>query len=419
MVDPDQRASVAADIRSQGMEVRRLIEQAASFSTDGQGVTRYSFTNAHRNLLDWFAELSVQYGYQYSIDDIGNARFRKVCERSAAPTILIGAHQDTLAKADRFVGIAGVLISLIAVKQIEDLPFNIEVIALADEQGVRFGDFLSSSAALAGHRLPETLEKVDATGVSYQSAMHRFGLNPKKISSAAIKGDRLQGFIEVSVERDGKLSELALPLGVVGSITGIERYKVRVNGLFGNEADHQDALVIASKIVTRVNDLCQRTSQLIGVVGKLDVFPNATSRVPEIVNLSIDLRSPSESIQSQASQELCRFLEGLAGVSYCRDYKKSGIDCNDKLISVLSDAVSATGVEPHVLFSSMAHSSLELASVMPCGSLLVRSTRTLQKGDSSVTNELGSELDISEQDCGLAVMAIKQAIGLLANQMPL
>jgi allantoate deiminase len=74
-------------------------------------------------------------------DEIGNliGRYEGIGDK----TLILGSHLDTVRDAGKYDGILGVMVALACVQQLhnrgERLPFSIEVVAFADEEGLRFG----------------------------------------------------------------------------------------------------------------------------------------------------------------------------------------------------------------------------------------------------------------------------------------
>jgi len=412
MVSPIDRASASFSAVSLAKEIKELLEQAALFTASGRGVTRLYLSRAHNRLLEWFAKLAEKYNFDFQIDHVGNARFRLISSRPHAPTLLMGSHQDTVVETGKFEGMIGILLPLVALQHMRDLPFNLEIVGFADEEGVRFGTTLSGVSALAGSFNRSSLQNLDDNGVSMLDAMKAFGLKPEKIAGLSIAKDKLLGFFELAVEQGGVLQSLDIPLGVVSSITGIERHWVKIMGRAGHAgttpmAARRDALVIAAKIITWVDEFCCKTGQLIGVVGKLDVSPNAVNVVPGEVYLTIELRSPNDDIKFQAREKLHTFLDSLPGVIYGSSYIQSGMDCHPVMIELLSDAVAAAGLVPRVLFSSAVHEGLELAKMTPCGMLFIRTV--------SATGMARDEV-LSENDCAIAVKVVQEFVSLFARR---
>ena len=82
-------------------------------------------------------------------DGVGNLIGRLEAPRRGARTLLLGSHLDTVRDAGRFDGELGVLLALAAVEELRRrgiaLPYALEVLGFAEEEGVRFaGAYLGS-----------------------------------------------------------------------------------------------------------------------------------------------------------------------------------------------------------------------------------------------------------------------------------
>src|SRR5262249_55550991 len=70
------------------------------------------------------------------------------------PTLLLGGHLDTVRDAGKYDGTLGVLTGLACVERLlavgEGLPFAVEVVAFADEEGLRFHTAYLGSWSFAG-----------------------------------------------------------------------------------------------------------------------------------------------------------------------------------------------------------------------------------------------------------------------------
>jgi allantoate deiminase len=77
-----------------------------------------------------------------------------IMQAPSVETLLLGSHIDTVVNAGKYDGILGVLISLAVVEafheQAKALPFDIEVVAFSEEEGVRFGVPFLGSLAVSG-----------------------------------------------------------------------------------------------------------------------------------------------------------------------------------------------------------------------------------------------------------------------------
>lgn len=389
-----------------GQALMDWLDEAAAFSEAGPGVTRQFLTAEHRLLLDWLGARADEQGLVHWLDDSGNYRMRKPAVEAHAPILLLGSHQDTVRQGGRYDGMLGVLLPLAVLGSLPELPFHVEVVAFGDEEGTRFASTLVGSSALAGRFDPALLERADDTGVTMARAMHDFGLQPEGIDSLALDPAELLGFMEVHIEQGPRLEAAGLPVGVVSAITGIERHQVNVDGRAGHAGTtpmslRDDALVKAARIVSWVDEACRAQEDLVGVVGKLTVEPNAVNVIPARVQLTVELRAPDIERRRLAWQELAARIDTLPGVHRECVYAQDGIVCDPALSHRLEQAVRAAGVEPTSLFSGAGHDGLAMAEVAPCAMLFVR----CRDGLSHHPDEA-----ITAEDCNVAMAVVRQFV---------
>ena len=105
-------------------------------------------TDAMRRANDLVGGWMRDAGLEVRVDPLGNL----IGRREGGPrTLMLGSHLDTVRDAGRYDGPLGVLVALAAVERLgEALPFAIEVVGFADEEGVRFGTAYLGSSAVAG-----------------------------------------------------------------------------------------------------------------------------------------------------------------------------------------------------------------------------------------------------------------------------
>ena len=113
----------------------------------------------------------------------------------------------------------------------ERLPYAIEVIGFADEEGLRFGTtYLGSS--YTGSFSGERLRLEDRSGVTLREAVRSFGGDPDALEGDGHSGEDLLGYFEVHIEQGPVLEKEDLPVGVVMAIAnGQSRNQV---GFIGN-----------------------------------------------------------------------------------------------------------------------------------------------------------------------------------------
>ena len=130
---PLETITRAAKIIARCRELARITDEPGK-------TTRLFLSSATRDahtLLTWWMR---QAGLEARTDDIGNLRAVRRSAKADAPTLILFSHIDTVPNAGAFDGPLGVLIALAAIEELHGtaLPFNIELIAFAEEEGVRF-----------------------------------------------------------------------------------------------------------------------------------------------------------------------------------------------------------------------------------------------------------------------------------------
>src|SRR5260221_639837 len=123
-------------------KILQQINELAAISEDTDMITRVygsdAFIDAGKKIIAWMQHI----GLTASTDNMHNIRGRLNCGRANAKTLLIASHFDTVVNAGRFDGPLGIIMGLDIIENLVQtktaLPFNIELIAFCDEEGVRF-----------------------------------------------------------------------------------------------------------------------------------------------------------------------------------------------------------------------------------------------------------------------------------------
>ncbi|KAA9007806.1 M20 family metallo-hydrolase [Histidinibacterium aquaticum] len=369
-----------------GLDAAEALASLSEHSEPGPGVTRLPFTPEHRAALDRLTALMESAGLTVSLDAAGTLVGRAEGP-PGAPTLLMGSHQDSVREGGAFDGIMGVVLPLLALARLRlegtALPLSVEVLAFADEEGVRFPTALLGSRALAGTVDPAVLEMADAEGTTLGDALRRFGLDPAAIPGLRRDPATIAGFVETHIEQGPVLEAAEAPLGVVTAICGIERHAVTVTGETGHAGTlpmegRRDALVAAARIVSEVDRLARAEPPMRGTVGALSVAPGVVNAVPREVRLTAELRSPEDTQRLRAGKALhaaCARIATEHGltVDAARTYAQPAQPCDPTLSDRLAAAVTAvTGSEPPRLPSGATHDASAMADLCPMTMLFVR-----------------------------------------------
>lgn len=360
-------------------------DRLAAFSEDQDRLTRTYGSPALRAAQDEVAGWMAAAGMTVRRDAIGNLIGHWDGTDPTAATLLIGSHLDSVPDAGRYDGPLGVIVAIAASEaarnDVARLPFGIELIAFADEEGSRFHTTFLGSRALVGSLTNEDLDRTDVAGITLRDAIREFGGDPDNLLSCK-RPDRARAYIEVHIEQGPVLEELDCPIAVVTGIAGQSRIAVTFTG----QANHagtvpmharRDALVGASEFVLAVERLGRKTQGLVATVGTMTVSPGASNVIPGRVALSLDIRHADN--QSRAGAVEAARQSGLS-IAAGRDLELAwetvleapAVACDDRLIDALSAAAHAQGVDAPRLTSGAGHDAIPMAAIAPVGMLFVR-----------------------------------------------
>jgi allantoate deiminase len=359
----------------------RCDELAAISEEDGR-LTRRFATPALRRAGEVVRGWMEEAGMTVRRDAVGN-----VIGRLAGPegrTLLVGSHLDTVRDAGRYDGILGVLIGIACAQLLGErgtaLPYAIEVVAFADEEGARYGTSFLGSRAFTGSFEDAWLERRDDAGVTMRDALSAFGCLPEGIAGSY--PEDLIGYYEVHTEQGPALEAQGVPLGVVTAIAGQTGATVTFAGTAGHAGTspmslRRDALPAAAEWILAVETLGRETQGLVATVGELAVEPGAGNVIPGRVELTLDLRHAQDPVRVRAAGELRRRAEAIAAargldVEWTLD-EISAIDLSPDLTARLAEAAAAA-VDGAVLRlpSGAGHDAAILSTIAPAAMLLVR-----------------------------------------------
>jgi allantoate deiminase len=189
------------------------------------------------------------------------------------------------------------------------LPYALEVVAFADEEGLRFGTTFLGSSVYVGAFEERLLGLEDGDGVTLAEAVRAFGGDPESLVEGDCEGGDLLGYCEVHIEQGPVLEDLDLPVGVVAAINGQSRLGVG----FAGEAGHagtvpmetrRDALCAAGEFVLEVERAARREPGSVATVGEISALPGASNVIPGEAELSLDLRNPDDAARERLRDNL-------------------------------------------------------------------------------------------------------------------
>ncbi len=352
----------------------------------GQLTVTY-LTDAHRACAQRISHWMHDCGFDdVHIDAVGNVVGRYLGSRPEAQTLLTGSHYDTVRNGGKYDGRLGIFVPMACVRELhrlgQRLPFGIEVVAFAEEEGQRYKATFLGSGALTGSFDPAWLDQTDADGISLRQAMQHAGLCVDDI--AKIRRDPAQylGFVEVHIEQGPVLNELNLPLGVVTSINGSVRYLGEITGQASHAgttpmARRRDAACAAAELALYLETRAGQDADSVATMGQLAVPNGSINVVPGACRFSLDIRAPNDAQRNAVEADVLAQLATICtrrGLSFKLEetMRASAAPSAPALQAHWAQAVQATGLPVFHMPSGAGHDAMKLHDTMPQAMLFVR-----------------------------------------------
>jgi allantoate deiminase/N-carbamoyl-L-amino-acid hydrolase len=368
-----------------GKHIMTLADHLAAFSETPDELTCTYLSPAHRNVAGELAALMKHAGLSVEIDAVGNVVGRHKSQAPGAKTLIVGSHYDTVRNAGKYDGRLGILVGLVVIEELvregRRLPFDLELIAFSEEEGVRFSAPYIGSSAVAGRFDPAMLERKDGGGMPLAEAIRESGFDLDAIPRIARAKDKLLGYLEVHIEQGPVLLSAGLPAGIVSAIAGNVRYAVEIEGEAGHAGtvpmgSRHDALAAASEIVLYVESRCSQPN-LVGTVGRLSVPNSAINVIPRRCEFTLDIRSGDDAVRDAAVADIFAEMERIAkrrGVSIARKelLRAPAVPCSPRLQGELAAAFTRAGIAPRTLPSGAGHDAVMFDGLSDLAMMFVR-----------------------------------------------
>jgi allantoate deiminase len=370
-----------------GTEIVSRINQLAAISETSDNLTRIFLSPEHRAAADLLLSWMREAGMAAHLDAIGNVCGRYEGDRPRLPCLMLGSHYDTVRDAGKWDGPLGVITAIACVADLNRrgvrLPFAVEVVGFADEEGVRFASTLLGSRAVAGTFDEGVLNVRDRTGLSMRDALVQFGLDPDHVGVAARARRELHAYVELHIEQGPVLEQQNLPVGVVMAIVGATRLAANLTGMAGHAgtvpmAMRRDALAGAAECIVAVEEFCRADDAgLVGTVGAISALPGATNVIPGQVSFTLDIRAPADTHRKLAVTEIVRKIEGIAKrrelvLQIDVTHENRTVSCASWLKVQVAEAVAATGYGVFELPSGAGHDGMAMIDIADVAMLFVR-----------------------------------------------
>lgn len=366
---------------------QRLQEVSEIGKHEQGGITRLSFTKEERQVKALVASYMEEAGLNVREDSIGNLIGRKEGNLAGASTVIIGSHLDSVPVGGNFDGPLGVLAGIEVLQTMKEQGITtdhpIEVIAFTDEEGGRFQFGMIGSRALAGTLTSAQLQNTDRDGISIESAMREFELEPLRITESARNKGSVKAYVELHIEQGKVLESNHLSVGIVSGIAGPLWMKWTLIGEAGHAGAtpmgiRRDPLPAAADVILAIEQEVKKYPNAVGTVGQISVKPGGVNVIPGQVEFTLDLRDIDEQVRNQLEQQLVTYAQEL-----CQEreitlqvetlQRVAPAPCSSVIQEIMQQACLTNGLKTTILPSGAGHDGMQLKELCPIGMIFIRS----------------------------------------------
>jgi allantoate deiminase len=367
--------------------IEKQINDLSEFtSTPGEGTTRLTYSKEDLLTRNYIKNKMMEHGLTVQEDGFGNIFGKLDGTLKDAPSVLLGSHFDSVPNGGAYDGPAGVIVALevaglFAENQLTP-KYPLEIIALIEEEGARFGGGLMGSRGIVGTLSEESFKNLkDKDGITTIEAMSKIGLDfslPKRRNPNSIKA-----FLELHIEQGPILEEKNIPIGVVEAIVGLTQFEVTIEGKAGHAGTtpmdrRTDALVAAAQIISQLPSFAIEEGEgTVITTGRLDVLPNGANVIPNKVVFSVDIRSSKEEHINNVIRRMKELIESyqVQGIHTTAEqllYMPPKILSNE-IKDLLKDKSSDLEIPYCSIDSGAGHDAMVFSDVTDVGMLFVPS----------------------------------------------
>ncbi|MGE8019491.1 Zn-dependent hydrolase [Peribacillus frigoritolerans] len=367
--------------------IEKQINDLSEFtSTPGEGTTRLTYSKEDLLTRNYIKNKMMEYGLTVQEDGFGNIFGKLDGTLKDAPSVLLGSHFDSVPNGGAYDGPAGVIVALeVAGLFVENQltpKYPLEIVALIEEEGARFGGGLMGSRGIVGTLSEESFKNLkDKDGITTIEAMSKIGLDftlPKRRNPNSIKA-----FLELHIEQGPILEEKNIPIGVVEAIVGLTQFEVTIEGKAGHAGTtpmdrRTDALVAAAQIISQLPSFAIEEGEgTVITTGRLDVLPNGANVIPNKVVFSVDIRSSKEEHINNVIRRMKELIEsyqvqGIHSTAEQLLYMPPKILSNE-IKDLLKDKSSDLEIPYCSIDSGAGHDAMVFSDVTDVGMLFVPS----------------------------------------------
>lgn len=352
-----------------------------------QGIYRMAFSVGDMEGRRWLRQRITDSGLQMYQDGAANI-FARLNWDDSKPSVVAGSHIDTVPSAGHLDGALGVVCALEALCVLKEsgvsLSRPLEAVSFSDEEG-RFGGMFGSQS-VAGLVTPQYLhDAYDLDGISLTQAMAEHGLAAEDSLRAQRRPGSIYAYVELHIEQGPILDRRGESIGIVDAITGLFKWEVTLTGIANHAGTtpmdmRADAFQGLAEFSGQIDRLLAEygSPQSRATIGRVELKPGAANVVPGQVIFSLDVRDTDSFILLALAEAFRRSLSAVArnrGLMFEFSVLSeiAPVQCADKVIEAITNAVDDLGLSATHLSSGAAHDAQMIANIAPSGMIFVPS----------------------------------------------
>lgn len=371
-------------INRQRLELN-LMDLAQFGLNNNGGIDRSLGSDADAKAREWLIQKARSIGLQVRTDAIANIWMQN--GDSDRKPITVGSHHDAVPNGGKYDGAMGVLLGLELAQTLSENDYRLkhpfQVVSFTAEEPNPYNISTMGSRSVTGKLSKSTLILAAhaGNGTPLSDAIKKAGGDLEQLENSQLSENAMAAFIECHIEQGRNLFEKNLPAAVVSVITGIYRELVTIKG----EANHAgttlmkhrhdamlagaEAALVLEKVIKHVN-----RNDVVGTVGKYDIYPNSANIIPGEARFILEVRTPNKQMKDQIMEQLDKefsLIEQKRGVSFQREIILNQPEAPmDR--DVINALLSSDGTMP-VQTSMAGHDAVHMSGIVKTGMLFVKS----------------------------------------------
>lgn len=384
-------------LKINGVRLQQTLEAFANFGrTERNGVTRLALSEEDRLARDYFRSCCEEIGLAVSVDDMGNM-YGTLAGRENKPPVVMGSHLDSVKKGGRFDGVLGVAAGLEVMRTLVENGVEpsgpVAVMNVTNEEGARFEPSMMASGVLSGKfNKEEMLAKKDTDGITFHEALQSSGYE----GSIQNRLKEASAFLELHIEQGPILEKESLSIGIVECVLGMVCYEIEVKG----ESDHagttpmsmrHDALFAAVDLIKEAREkLAALDKGLVYTIGRMNVFPNIHTVIPNKVVFSLEARHTSAELIEKV-EGIIRELQESEQRAACevtprKLWGRDTVWFEQALCDAFEQSAVSLGFSYKRMVSGAGHDAQFMASYIPSAMIFVPSVRGKSHDEDELTS---------------------------------